>query len=338
MTTETEIDVLDQRLALLEAALDCPGHVSFAGPSPADIVIMGGRPTHPETKAFANEDGQALFAAFVEAGLRAPNDQIGLMYAVACEDATCVANRQATLDLFAPQWVLVVGEEPLRALRPDLKLTPAQGMPFHHPEMPGAVFFPVYAPASLAKKNPMMRRAWIENLKAFVALTEGEDLFPFVSDLCGRCGIDAIYWEDTMVPWGQCPSSECGLPAEIKAKLAGILAEDGMSCRASGCAAPASRHPLSFPTGTAPAQMTWDSLSNADRTLAEAVFTGGNRGVAEAALLQVRGRKASKVGLLADLQRLETLGWVLAPVSDRDTWVLSPRGRKAMLSQGEESP
>lgn len=332
---DVELAGMDQRLTLLEEALDCPGHVAFAGPSPTDVVLMGSRAGRAEAKAFANEDGQAMLAALGEAGLKIPSDEIGLMYAVSCDSVTCAAGRRAVLGLFAPQWVLVVGEESLRALRSDLKLSPAQGMPFHHPDAPGAVFFPVYSPASLAKKSPTMRQAWIENLKAFVALTEGEDLFPFVSDHCGRCGLDAIYWEDTMVPWGQCQSSECGLPAGIKARLAALLSEDGLPCREAGCVAPATRHPLSFPTGSAPEQMTWGSLSNADRILAEAIFTGGNRGVSEAALLQVRGRKASKVALLADLQRLETLGWILAPSVDRETWVLSPRGRKVMDSQGE---
>lgn len=340
-----------ERLVVFEEIISCKScplseasdPVPFCGPTPADIVIMGDNPglvEQREGSLFAGPAGDLIKKHLREVGIDPTT--VGMMNVISCfssdtptssEVEACGSNRNSQFELFAPKWVILLGQVALRAIRPDLHISHSRGAPFLHEDYKGVTFFPIYHPA-YALRQVSGDRQVRHDLEVFAKMrSEGHPIkSTYMSDHCSMCGIDAIYWEESMVAWGRCARASCGLPESSKNRVAPILEEtDHLPCRKTGCSSPATSHPLSFPTGTAPEQMSWAALSGEQQIIMQMIFTGGEAGISLEAMLSQRKKKKSGGGLLsADLDVLDALGWAIPPSDYRETWVLSPRGRKEM--------
>lgn len=333
---ETRLEVLENIVSC-----DCPNKseiVPFKGPSPADLVVVGDNPGLIEVDKqmpFTGPAGLLLRSHLEDAGFDLA--AIGWMNVISCYTpdtpsteaiSACKDNFTAQLKMFSPKWVLLLGAVALKAIMPKLEITHARGAPFTHDDWASTIFFPTFHPGyGLRKKSGDRQMA--RDIATLRAITLEGDVTPFISTVCGRCGIEADCWDSNMLGWSQCGSPGCGFPEDVSRQRASIFSEsDGLSCRKTGCSVPAERHPVSFRSGEAPDQMSWSALSGKHQKLMQGVWTGGTHGVGEDPLR--KAMKVSRVELLADLERLQALGWVLSPEAGREGWVLSPRGRMAM--------
>lgn len=334
---ENRLDVLDNLLSC-----SCPNQsdiVPFRGPNPAELVIVGDNPGLIEVEQkdlFVGPAGQMLRNHLTNVGFDLAT--IGWMNVISCYTAdtpskeavaACKPNFKAQLEMFSPKWVLLLGAVALKAVHPFLEISKARGNPFKHEDYGDVVFFPTFHPA-FGLRNKQGDRQISIDIATLREITKSDSLDPFLATTCGHCGIEASYWGSDLLGWGQCSNAECGFPSDLKAKRAETFMEsDGLSCRKTGCSTPADRHPVSFASGQAPEQMSWSALSGHHQKLMQAVWTGGNRGVEEAALKKALRLKSSGE-LLGDLEKLHVLGWILPPEAERHGWVISPRGRMTM--------
>lgn len=173
------LEVLNQVLLCESCDLPsrCSGPVPFSGPAPTDVAILGEAPGAQEDKAgkpFVGRAGQLMRTALALAGF--DPDSLFWCNTVSCyptrEDGrgrtpfeaeinACSNNRAAQLQISGASWVVMTGNVPLRAYRPDLRIGKAHGRPLAFPTFVG---FPVYHPAA-ALRNPV----WASDLRADLA-------------------------------------------------------------------------------------------------------------------------------------------------------------------------
>ncbi len=334
---EARLDVLENLLSC-----SCPNaseKVPFKGPSPADLVVVGDNPGLIEVEKddlFVGPAGQMLRNHLTNVGFDLTT--IGWMNVIGCYTAdtptktavaACSGNFESQLKMFNPKFVLLLGAVALKAVHPFLEISKARGAPFKHEKYGDTIFFPTFHPA-FGLRNKRGDRQISIDIASLKEITRAESLDNYLATSCGHCGIEATYWGEDLLGWGQCSNPDCGFPSDLKAKRAETFIEsDGLSCRKTGCSTPADRHPVSFASGKAPEQMSWDALSGHHQKLMQALWTGGNRGIDEPTLRKAL-RLKSAGELSGDLERLQVLGWALPPEASREGWVVSPRGRMAM--------
>lgn len=179
----------------------------FEGPTPTHVAVLGEAPGGQEDLAgrpFVGPAGKLLKKELMSVGFDIA--QLTFFNTASCYPVTlegkgrtpatgevdaCRVNLDAQLALISPRWVVLTGNIPLQALRPDLRIGKAHGRPF---ERDGTVFFPVYHPAA-ALRNPEWKTALRTDLELLAKLVCLEK--PWIEHVpatCVVCGVEDEVW------------------------------------------------------------------------------------------------------------------------------------------------
>jgi uracil-DNA glycosylase family 4 len=205
----------------------CTSPVPFHGPTPAEVTVLGEAPGKQEDtqgKPFVGPAGQLLRRLMTEVGL--DPDVLCWVNTASCyptreddgrgraplptEVEACANNREAQLELAASRYVILTGNVPLQAYRPDLRIGKMHGRAFSKDtsgKQMWPMLYPVYHPAAVLR-NP----AWETDLKAdlsrFVELKNmGEKWTVAGPETCVVCGLPperetvAFHWDAQGVPY-----------------------------------------------------------------------------------------------------------------------------------------
>lgn len=179
----------------------------FEGPTPTCVAVLGEAPGPQEDAAgrpFVGPAGQLLKKVLEETGFEI--SQLTFFNTVSCYPKTiegkgrtpalgevdaCRVNLDAQLLLLSPRWVVLTGNIPLQALRPDLRIGRAHGRPFQRGD---TVFFPVFHPAA-ALRNSEWRTALRTDLELLAKLVCLEKpWWEYVPETCVVCGVRDEVW------------------------------------------------------------------------------------------------------------------------------------------------
>ena len=158
------------------------------GPVPCDVAVIGESPGPDEDKAgrvWVGPVGQFLRKALEEVGL--PPDQVYLSNVLKCKLKTSDGKRipptakevkacnpylQAELREVNPRFVILLGDEALRALTGKGKITSARGGEIYY-EDEDRTFLPTFHPSWVMRDQRRLDRFWAD-LEKFVRLIKGE--------------------------------------------------------------------------------------------------------------------------------------------------------------------
>lgn len=181
--------------------------VPFAGPIPADFMVIGeapGRREDREGMPFVGPAGQLLRAMLEDAGLDASRGFF--CNTVSCwPDGTpdevavkaCRKHLDRQMAVAGTPFVLLTGNVPLVSFRPDLRVGAVAGTAFVRG---GRVFMPVHHPAWVLR-NRNERERVVEDLLRFADLVKGEvSPATHFGTMCGQAGCGG--WVDHYDPEG----------------------------------------------------------------------------------------------------------------------------------------
>lgn len=206
-----KIELRDRILTCTSCSLNerCTAPVPWSGPVPAEVAVLGEAPGEQEDAQgapFVGPSGKLLKQALIDAGFDVnelafintascyPNDGGRGRAPLPTEVEACAPNREAQLALVGAKFVLLTGNVPLQAYRPDLRISKARAHPF---QRDGRVLFPVFHPAAVLR-NGGWRADFEADLRLFAKLTSGssKDWWP-ITPTCVVCGKDEQkieYW------------------------------------------------------------------------------------------------------------------------------------------------
>jgi uracil-DNA glycosylase family 4 len=185
------------------------GPVPLSGPTPNFLAVIGeapGREEDERLEPFVGRAGTLMRECLNDAGF--DPDHVTFLNAVSCfpdrtphqsEINACSENLFAQLLFTNPKWAILVGNTPLHAFRPDLKITRARGKVMTPPGRSWK-FFLTFHP-SFALRNPRGEKIMRSDLERFAAILDaeptvldnGHEIEPwetgeFTDDSCVSCG------------------------------------------------------------------------------------------------------------------------------------------------------
>lgn len=225
-------DVSD-RLLVTEAVVSCTrcplhemgtGPVSFTGPTPTTVCVLGeapGRQEDAEGAPFVGPAGQLMREVMAEAGFVVA--EIGFVNTVSCWPGeelktpkyehvdACRVNKAAQLDVLDPRFVLAVGNVAVKATDPRIHIKYGRGRPWLVDER---VFFATYHPAA-ALRNDLYDQAFREDVARFKELVDaGADSWGgYMNDRCFACNNPFFWLEPSGLAW-----CEVHMPPEGQAR------------------------------------------------------------------------------------------------------------------------
>lgn len=197
--------------------------VPFVGPTPNKIAVLGEAPGKEEDKKgrpFCGPAGRLLQEVLAETGW--DPYEITYINTVSCwptrtdgrgrtpspsEINACSDHRERQLQLTDARWIVVTGNVPLKAYRPDLRIGKMHGRPLlKEPNNMAIVLLPVYHPAAVLR-NPAWRKDLQADLTLYRKMVEADDWAGLAPDTCVVCGVReedevvAWHWDSQAVPY-----------------------------------------------------------------------------------------------------------------------------------------
>lgn len=188
------------------------GPVPLSGPTPNFLAVVGeapGKDEDEQLRPFVGRAGTLMRECLTDAGL--DPEHVTFMNAVSCwpdrtphmsEINACSGNLFAQLLFTQPKWAILVGNVPLHAFRPDLKISRARGKVMTPPGKPWK-FFLTFHP-SFALRQAKAEKILRSDLERFAAILDAEpqtfedhghthviepwEMPEFVDDSCVVCG------------------------------------------------------------------------------------------------------------------------------------------------------
>lgn len=211
MPTASEIWRAQTGLSARQQVIDCTAcdlharcslPVPYSGQPKATVAVVIDTPTITDDKA-----GKLYMPTTVKTVLKDAKldlTKVALVPAVACWPSDddldwphvekCAPNRAAQLDDINPTHVLLLGEVPLRAFRPDLTIKTARG---HGWTAGDRVWFATYGPAT-ADASDRAAQTMLEDVEQFVKLVAGA---PVDNERCVSCPKWAVWWTEDGLGW-----------------------------------------------------------------------------------------------------------------------------------------
>lgn len=217
-----KLEVREQILTCTSCELhkSCTAPVPFAGKIPSEYAVMGeapGREEDEQGSPFVGAAGKLLKQTMTKVGLEPT--EFAWMNTASCWPTTdgkgrtpmlgeinaCSKNREEQLKTSCARWVILTGNIPLQAYRPDLRIGKIHGQPLVHNDI---VFFPVYHPAAILRN-----RGWApefeEDLTAFRTMIQ-RDSWTWITSRCVSCGVREEEMETMSVDgWGVVTCGSC---------------------------------------------------------------------------------------------------------------------------------
>jgi uracil-DNA glycosylase family 4 len=220
-------DEPSERLLVTEAVVSCTrcplheigtGPVSFTGPTPTAVCVLGeapGRQEDAEGAPFVGPAGQLMREVLAEAGFLVSD--IGFVNTVSCWPGdeiktpqyphvdACRVNKIAQLDVLDPTFVLLVGNVAVKATDPRIKIRYGRGRPWM---ADGRLHFATYHPAA-ALRDDLFERSLREDVARFKELVDAgaAQWDRFVNDRCFACNNPYFWLEGSGLAWCEvhCP-------------------------------------------------------------------------------------------------------------------------------------
>lgn len=187
----------------------CTAPVPFAGPTPAELVIIGEAPGVDEDRAgrpFVGASGRFLRGLLSDHRID-PSTAL-IMNSVSCrppgnrspkvsELEACRVNYDAQVKVADPRFVLLLGATALSTVRPDLKVTQIHGRPFlpairgkaalPNPYTRLPVYLPTYHPAAALRDVDVKARLRAD-IALFAEIMRTPEHFALWPTSCVKCG------------------------------------------------------------------------------------------------------------------------------------------------------
>lgn len=213
-----------------ELSARCTAPVPMSGQFSAKLAVLGEAPGAEEDaqgEPFVGPAGRTLRAAMRNVGLNP--DEFAYLNTVSCfpnrdgkgrapmlgEVQACAQNREDQLHVSGAAWVILTGNVPLQAYRPDLRIGRAHGQPIVKLGSDKIVMFPVYHPAAVLRN-----RSWLtefeRDLSTFKEMVD-RDAWAWVPIRCVSCGrvedaMTRLYVDD----WGVNYCQDCAPASETR--------------------------------------------------------------------------------------------------------------------------
>lgn len=187
----------------------CAAPVAWSGPVPAKVAVLGEAPGKQEDDQgapFVGPSGTLLKESLKSAGFNIP--ELAFINTASCfpndegrgraptptEVRSCAQNREDQLALVGAEFVLLTGNVPLQAYRPDLRISKARAHPM---KRGGRVLFPVFHPAAILR-NAGWRADFEADIRLFLKLTnhDSKAWWPITPTcvVCGKPEEKIEYW------------------------------------------------------------------------------------------------------------------------------------------------
>lgn len=179
----------------------CTSPVPFSGPVPAKLAVMTEAPMPEDDEAckpFVSAAGQLVRDELDRAGI--DSGKVVYLHAVACHSGerptpeqveACRPNRQAQLDVAAPEWTLLMGDVAIKSIWPHLSARCSTRRPF---EIAGRRYFTTVHPV-----QALEHEVQLELLRADLAVLAGllgqQEWCSAIPDDCSGCGDWASWFE-----------------------------------------------------------------------------------------------------------------------------------------------
>lgn len=201
----------------------CTSPVPLSGRFPTNMAVLGEAPGAEEdaqNEPFVGPAGRTLRAAMRNVGL--DPDEFAYMNTVSCfpnkdgkgrapmlgEVQACAQNREDQLDISGAAWVILTGNVPLQAYRPDLRIGRAHGQPILKHGFDKTVMLPVYHPAAVLR-NRSWSDEFEQDLATFKEMVD-RDAWAWVPIRCVACGRDEAAMKRLFVDeWGVNYCEDC---------------------------------------------------------------------------------------------------------------------------------
>lgn len=195
----------------------------MSGKVPTKMAVLGeapGRQEDEQGQPFIGKAGDLLRTTMANAGLNP--DEFAFINTVSCfpnkdgkgrapmlgEVNACSKNREDQLQVSGAEWVILTGNVPLQAYRPDLRIGRLHGQPLLKMSEKKTILFPIYHPAAILRN-----RTWLPEWEADLALFKemvDRDAWAWIPIRCVSCGVsedetDKLRFDD----WGAAYCSDC---------------------------------------------------------------------------------------------------------------------------------
>lgn len=222
VTTKNKLDVRAQVLTCTNCSLHakCNSPVPFSGNIPSEYAVLGEAPGKEEDRLgypFVGQSGKLLKSSMLNVGLDPqqfcfintascfPNTDGKGRAPMLAEVNACSENREAQLAAAGARWIILTGNVPLQAYRPDLRIGKAHGKPLVRGER---VYLPIYHPAAVLRN-----RTWMTEFEADLTTFKGmieRKSWAWVPSRCISCGVSEEEMDEERVDdWGVVTCGDC---------------------------------------------------------------------------------------------------------------------------------